>query len=152
MDDATAHGYRIARFSNHRIEANVAAHEALAASVRRTIAKQCAQRARVGRMRAKATSSAKPPVLESVMLIESPPPPSTKPVRTNAEWARLYAQAMSVFKADVALRLQHVDFPAAVPMKPKKRVRFQLPDERPKGLPRGLDELIRGPSAYAPSH
>ena len=38
------------------------------------------------------------------------------------------------------------------PTKPKKRVRFQLPDERPKGLPRGLDEIIRGPSAYAPSH
>ena len=145
MDDASAHGYRIARFNNHRLEATIAAHEALAASVRCSIAKQCAHRARVGRMRAKATSSAKPSV-------RAPPPPSGKPVRTNAEWARLYAQAMSAFKADVALRLQYMDYPAAPPTKPKKRVRFQLPDERPKGLPRGLDEIIRGPSAYAPSH
>lgn len=145
MDDASAHGYRIARFNNHRLEATMAAHEALAASVRRTIAKQCAHRARVGRMRAKATSSTKPSVLER-------PPPPVKTTRTNAEWARLYVQAMCAFKADVAVRLQFMDCPAAPPTKPKKRVRFQLPDERLKGLPSGLDEIIRGPSAYAPSH
>jgi hypothetical protein len=150
MDDATAHGYRIARFSNTRIEANIASHEALAASVRLTIAKQCAQRARVGRTRAKAMSSAKPLELEPLMLIASPS--TAKPAHTNAEWARLYSQAMSVFTADVALRLQRMSCPAPAPTKPRKRVRFKLPDERPKGLPPGLDELIRGPSAYAPSH
>ena len=150
MAAAPSYGYRIARFGNTRIEASVAAHEALAASVRRTIAKQCAQRARVGRTRAKATSSAKPPGLEPLMLIK--PPRLAKSARINAEWARLYSQAMSVFKADVALRLQHIGRPAPAPAKPKKQVRFQLPDERPKGLPRGLDEIIRGPSAYAPSH
>lgn len=76
-------------------------------------------------------------------------------MRGNAEWARLHSQAMSVFRAEVALRQQRIDCPAPVftnPKKPRKRVRFQLSPERPRELPRGLSEIIRGPSAHAPSH
>lgn len=151
-------GYRITRVKTAKLGSDVAAHEALAASVRRSIAKECARRVRVAKER-RAVAVAVTTDQPEACFDQSPAHP-TKSIASNREWATIYAQAMNVFLADVAQRL---DPYAGEPVQPptKKRVRFllpaaseHLPEREPEpivpstkisALPPGLDEIIRGP-------
>ena len=149
-------GYRITRVKTAKLGNELAAHEALAASVRRSISKECAQRVRVAKERRAVAAATDQP---EACFGQSPAYP-TKSIARNREWATIYAQAMNVFLGDMAHRL---DPHAGEPFQPstKKRVRFLLPavperepEREPEpivpiakisALPPGLDEIIRVP-------
>ena len=125
-------GYRITRVNTAKFAQDLTAHEALAASVRRSITKECAQRVRVAKARrakAMAEEADQPKAcLTAVPMFDPSLAYPTKSVARNREWASIYAQAMNVFLDDMAHRLDpYAGEPVEPPKKKKKRVRFLLP-------------------------